>query len=122
MFEYTGKSVSVTAMLDILDDTSDHMGASNQILVQDVADLRGTVRYSCRRRRGTLAGLCSAVLTCSLMSWSCCCSFCTSALTLVLSLSLCSAGMFPLAARTQQHRGMLREKGDSGTGPRDYIH
>lgn len=31
------------------------------------------------------------------MSCSCCCSFCTSALTLVLSLSLCRAGMFPLA-------------------------
>lgn len=48
----------------------------------------------------TLAGLCPSVnsgLTCSLMSWSCCCSFCTSALTLVLSLSLCRAGMFPLA-------------------------
>lgn len=43
-------------------------------------------------------------LTCSLMSWSCCWSFCTSAFTFVLSLSLCKAGMFPLAALARQQR------------------
>lgn len=45
-------------------------------------------------------------IVCSLMSCSCCCSFCTSALTLMLSLSLCRAGMLPLAVWTQ---GTLRE-------------
>lgn len=53
---------------------------------------------------------CWGRLTCSLMSCSCCCSFCTSALTLVLSLSLCSAGMFPLAAWVQRHNSTLRKK------------
>lgn len=43
-------------------------------------------------------------LTCSLMSWSCCWSFCTSAFTFVLSLSLCKAGMFPLAALARQQK------------------
>lgn len=43
-------------------------------------------------------------LTCSLMSWSCCWSFCTSAFTFVLSLSLCKAGMFPLAVLARQQK------------------
>lgn len=37
-------------------------------------------------------------IVCSLMSCSCCCNFCTSALTLVLSLSFCNTGIFPLAS------------------------
>jgi hypothetical protein len=50
------------------------------------------MRWHSKRHRGW-----DAIITCSLMSWSCCCSFCTSALTLVLSLSFCSTGIFPLA-------------------------
>lgn len=49
-------------------------------------------------------------LTCSLMSWSCCCSFCTSALTLVFALSFCRAGMFPLAVWTLKKKKKKRKQ------------
>lgn len=48
-------------------------------------------------------------MVCSLISCNCCCSFCTSALTLVLSLSFCKTGMFPLAFPPQHiMKGTLR--------------
>lgn len=58
-------------------------------------------------------------LTCSFMSWSCCWSFCTSAFTLVLSLSRCRAGMFPLAALARQQKKCA---GVGGCGEKSFSY